>query len=186
MGLTAGYGLVVGGHFRLGVGLFALLALSGPGTALAHAEIHRCIGVHGEQFFTDRQCSALGARERGPEPVEPAPSKLQHPGKDCPRDIDDLQAQIHAALASRDINRLVGLYHWMDTSIDAANMMMPEFQAITHRRLISMEVEPFEFDGLMQPIRLWMDQYAPDRPGQTIRTGFNLVMNAGCWWLHGR
>lgn len=153
-----------------------------------HAEIYRCIGVHGEQFFTDRHCSALGAREREPEPepVEPVPYSLQRPGKDCSRDIDNLQTQVRIALASTDVNQLVGLYHWMDTSIDAANLLMPEFQALTRLRLVAMEVEPFEFDGLMQPIRLWMDQYEPERPGQTIRTEFNLVMNSGCWWLHGR
>jgi hypothetical protein len=61
--------------------------------------------------------------------------------------------------------------------------MRPLRQTPSSRRLVGVEVESIELDGEKQPTRLWLDQYVPERPGQTIRTDFKLVMNGGCWWL---
>lgn len=44
---------------------------------------------------------------------------------------------------------------------------------------------PIELDGVEVPVNLWLHQLDPDDPEYTVRIHFGLVMNAGCWWLHG-
>lgn len=168
----------------LAVALLAWLPISGgAASASVKSKIHRCIGKDDVKIFTDRACSALGARERVEEPVRPAVLNLSPPYYDCSRQIENFHAQVSAALDSGDVNKLSGLYHWMEDTPNSAHIRMDELQVISSRRLAGVEVESIELDGEEQPTRLWLDQYVPERPGQTIRTNFKLVMNSGCWWL---
>jgi hypothetical protein len=168
----------------LAVALLAWLPISG-GTASASVKsgIHRCMDEAGVKIFTDRACSTLGARDRVEEPVRPAALNLPSRHFDCSRQIEMFHAQVSAALDSGDVNKLSGLYHWMEDTRNSADTRMDELQVISSRRLVGIEVESIELDGEEQPTRLWLDQYVPERPGQTIRTDFKLVMNGGCWWL---
>ncbi|NEZ03090.1 hypothetical protein G4Y73_02870 [Wenzhouxiangella sp. XN201] len=134
-------------------------------------------------IFTDRACNALRTQDRVEEPVRPAVLNPPSPHHDCSRQIELFHAQVSAALDSGDVNKLSGLYHWMEDTPNSANILMDELQVISSRRLVDVEVESIELDGEEQPTRLWLDQYVPERPGQTIRTDFKLVMNGGCWWL---
>jgi hypothetical protein len=165
--------------------LLALLLMSGAVATPVNSAIHRCISDDDVQIFTDRACSSLGARNRTTEPALRAASFLPTLVHGCSRQIDIFQAQVRGALDAGDVNQLSGLYHWVDATRDTANKLMPELQVISSRRLAKIGVDSFEINGVKQPYRLWLDQYLPDRPGKTIRTDFSLVMNAGCWWLHG-
>ncbi|WP_376696177.1 hypothetical protein [Wenzhouxiangella sp. EGI_FJ10305] len=169
----------------LAVALLAWLPISGGAASTSvKSDIHRCIGEDDLKIFTDRACSALGARDRAEEPVRPAVLNLPLPHYDCSRKIDIFHDQVSAALDSGDVNKLSGLYHWMEDTPNSADILMDELQVISSRRLAGIEVESIELDGEEHPTRLWLDQYVPERPGHTIRTNFNLVMNGGCWWLH--
>lgn len=164
------------------------LAMSVGASGSVRSDINRCFGEDNVPIFTDRTCSALNASERETEtkPEVPVATALPTPGHDCSRQVDALQSLIRVALESGDVNQLASLYHWIDVSAETADTLIPGFQAISSRRLLAMEVELSNFDGMDHPVKLWLSQYDPERPGQTIRTGFNLVRNSGCWWLHGQ
>lgn len=167
--------------------LLVLLALSGAEFAVAGIDIYRCVGEGNVPIFTDRVCSALGARDH----LQPADVEEQeapaHPilTQGCPRDIDTLQSWLRVALESDDVNQLSGLYHWTGATAEMAERLMPGLEVIAGRRLIDIELETVERDGVDHPAWLWLDQFETQRPGQTVRTGFRLIMSAGCWWLHG-
>ncbi len=168
----------------LAVALLAWLPIpGGAASASVKSDIHRCIGKDDVKIFTDRACSALRAQDRVEEPVRPAVLNPPSPHYDCSRQIETFHAEVSAALDSGDVNKLSGLYHWMEDTPSSADILMDELQVISSRRLLGVEVESIELDGEEQPTGLWLDQYVPERPGQTIRTDFKLVMNGGCWWL---
>lgn len=168
----------------LAVALLVCLPISGGAASVSvKSGIHRCIGEDDVKIFTDRACSALGSQDRVEEPVRPAVLNSPSPHYDCSRQIEIFHAQVSAALDSGDVNKLSGLYHWMEDTPNSADILMDELQVISSRRLVDVEVESVELDGEEQPTRLWLDQYVPERPGQTIRTDFKLVRNGGCWWL---
>ncbi|MEX2498670.1 MAG: hypothetical protein WD397_07325 [Wenzhouxiangellaceae bacterium] len=171
---------------HLGILLLVWLTMSGAGADSVGSGIYRCVGEDNVLIFTDRACSMLGAQERKAETDRPAAFALQFPSQDCSRRIDTLQTRIRLALESGDVNQLAGLYHWLDATIHTVDILMPELQVISGRPLNSIEIESYDFDGVEYPIRLWLDQHVPERPARTIRTGFSLIMNSGCWWLHGR
>jgi len=174
--------------FQLARLLSIWLAITSAGLISAQSGIYRCIGDDDVPTFSDRSCSSLDARDHSLKPeVQEEPWAFITPsGNDCSRQIRDLEAWTYVALDSGDVNQLAGLYLWLDATIDSADKLMTGLKAISRRPLVTIEVEMFEQDGAQRPIRLWLDQYEPDHPGKIIRTGFSLVMNSGCWWLHGR
>lgn len=169
---------------RLAMFLIAALCLAGSGELVAQAGISRCIDENGTPVFTDRSCSSLGAREYDALPDLPPPLVLPSLVHGCSRQVDTLELWIRAALESGDVNHLAGLYHWADATSYTVDTVLPGLQELIRYRLIDIETESAYFDGIYQPVRLWLEQHDPERPGQTIRTGFFLVLNAGCWWLH--
>lgn len=161
------------------------LAIAGVGAALAQSGINRCIGEDDVPIFTDRACSTLDSRVHDAPTDEPEPIARPSLVRGCPGQVEALQRQIRAALSFEDINSLAGLYHWAGARDYTADTVMPRLEAIARKRLVEMGLESIELDGVEIPVNLWLDQYEPDRPGETVRTHFRLVMNAGCWWLHG-
>lgn len=165
--------------------LVFMLAMSLAGAASGQLVINRCIGENDVPIYTDRACSMLDSQDYVAPPAEPVlitrPSLLQG----CSREIEGLQGQVRAALALKDVNSLSGLYHWAGARDYTADMVMPVLVAVARKPLVEMGLESIELDGVEVPVSLWLDQYKPDRPGETVRTHFSLVMNAGCWWLHG-
>ena len=190
----AGFTLVTGAGFTLvamrklfyiSMLALTLAAVWGAGPVFADSDIHRCVGEDGVPIFTDRSCDELGARERTAPFDKPETLARPSPARDCAREIETLQTQLRAALEARDINHLSGLYHWQDATSHTAERVLPRLEVIARRRLVEIELESVEIDGVDHPARLWLDQYDPERPGETVYTSFNLIMNSGCWWLHG-
>ena len=165
--------------------LLAALLIAGSAELSAEGGISRCVDENGVRVFTDRSCRFLEMREYGALPEAPPPLSLPSLAQGCSRQVDTLESWIRAALESGDVNHLAGLYHWADTTLHAVDTVLPGLQEVTRRPLIDIETELADFDGVDRPVRLWLDQHDPEHPGETIRTGFFLVMNAGCWWLHG-
>jgi hypothetical protein len=169
---------------RLTIILLAALCIAGSGELSAERGISRCIDAIGTPVFTDRSCSSLGAREFDALPDVPPPLVLPSLVHGCSRQVDMLETWLRAALESGDINHLAGLYHWADATSHTVDSVLPGLQELIRYPLIDIETESAYFDGVYRPFRMWLDQHHPEHPDKTIRTGFFLVMNAGCWWLH--
>jgi hypothetical protein len=169
---------------RLKMLLFAALCIAGSTQLPAQAGISRCIDENSIPVFSDRSCISLGIREHDALPEVPPPLALPSLLQGCSRQVDMLEIWVRAALESGDLNHLAGLYHWADATSHTVDTVLPNLQELIRLSLIDIETESGYFDGVYQPVRLWLDQHDPEHPGMTIRTGFFLVFNAGCWWLH--
>lgn len=165
---------------------FAVLFMAVSGELPAQADISRCIDDNGVRVFTDRSCSFLEMREYDALPDVPPPLRLPSLAHGCSHQVERLKTWVRAALESGDVNHLAGLYHWTDATTYTVNTVLPVLQELMRRPLIDIDIESDEFDGVDRPVRLWLNQHDPERLGETIRTGFSLVLNAGCWWLQGQ
>lgn len=165
--------------------LAGILTMLIASTAVAQPTIHRCVGEDGVATFSDRACSRLDLYDYEAPSTEVAVIARPSLSQGCARDIETLQSQIRAALAYDDVNSFAGLYHWVGASAYTVDMVMPRLKAVARTRMVEMGVESIELDGVGVPVNLWLDQTNPDTPEETVRIHFDLVMNAGCWWLHG-
>ena len=168
---------------RLSMLALAALFIAGSAELSAQSGIYRCVDESGISVFTDRNCSFLEMREYGALPDVPPPLALPSLVHGCSRQVEMLETWIRAALESGDVNHLAGLYHWADATNHTVDTVLHGLEELTRRHLIAIETESAYFDGVDRPVRLWLDQHDPEHPGKTIRTGFFLVLNAGCWWL---
>ena len=169
---------------RLSMLPLAALFLAGSGELPAQAGISRCVDENGVRVFSDRGCRFLEMREYDALPEAPPPLTLPSLVQGCSRQVDTLETWVRAALESGDVNQLAGLYHWADATPHTVDTVLPGLQELTRHTLIDIEIESAYFGGIYRPAWLWLEQHDPERPGKTIRTGFFLVLNAGCWWLH--
>src|SRR5690606_16640057 len=55
---------------------------------------------------------------------------------DCSRRLQDLVFELTAAIDTRDVNRLAGIYHWPGTSSRGAYAIMGRLDAIVNRPLV--------------------------------------------------
>lgn len=169
---------------RLCLFLLAALCIAASGELTAETGISRCVDDSGVRVFSDRGCRFLGMREYDALPEVPPPLSLPSLAQGCPRQVDALETWVRAALESGDVNHLAGLYHWADATSHTVETVLPGLQELTRRSLVDIEIESAYFDGIYRPAWLWLEQHDPEQPGDTIRTGFFLVLKAGCWWLH--
>ncbi|TYT25747.1 DUF4124 domain-containing protein [Luteimonas viscosa] len=89
----------------------------------------------GGHVYTDRECKEIGATERAPRPGAGRDgSRLIR--RDCSRRLQDLVFELTAAIDSRDVNRLAGIYHWPGTSARNAYAIMGRLDAIVNRPLL--------------------------------------------------
>src|SRR5690606_8073471 len=111
--------------------LLSMLALAAP----AQSQIRRCVTGDGSHVYTDRACADLGASERMPRrgPGSAGGRVIRH---DCSRRLQDLVFELTAAIDSRDVNRLAGIYHWPGTSSRTGYAIMGRLDAIVNRPLV--------------------------------------------------
>lgn len=83
-----------------------LLALTAC-APLAHAQIYRCIGAHGEPVFSGQPCGT-------PAPVNPgvAGARGEGFGAVCAASPQALRQAIADAFTAHDVNRMAGLILW--------------------------------------------------------------------------
>lgn len=188
----------------------ALLVLAGfgppvAGPAAAQTQINRCIGPDGSAIYTDRRCSDIGALAR-PAPGESAGAQRRI-ALGCARTLRDLVHEIGAAIDSRDVNRLAGVYHFAGMSHRGGYSVMDRLDAIVQRPLVDIAaVRPeaaviattarsgFAASTFPQqsapaapprrspPTALRLEQTVGDRitPRSTV---LNLRRHMGCWWV---
>lgn len=147
----------------------------------AAAQVQRCETPDGQTVYTDRRCETIGAVERR---AGARSSQTQGVRMGCARSLRDLYFEVSAALESRDVNRLAGVYHWPGYSTRQGYDLMQRLQAIVDRPLV--DLRPI-YPG---------DDYAPRRAPvgfrveQTTRNGITpmhavlgLRRHVGCWWV---
>ena len=126
-------------HPRHACAAFALLsALAAPP---AQSQIRRCVTEDGGHVYTDRACADLGASERVPRRGQ-ASAGGRPIRRDCSRRLQDLVFELTAAIDSRDVNRLAGIYHWPGTSSRTGDAIMGRLDAIVNRPLV--DVTPLQ------------------------------------------
>ena len=195
-----------------------VLALALPGAAAAADTIRRCQADDGTMVYTDKPCAELDARpialpEKRPEPGTGDASARPPPGSsmigsdgalslgigardDCLRRTDTLLFEIRAAIESRNVNRLAGVYDWAGKDAGAAGAILERLSRIVERPLAAVEFrypEPgFDEDPAAipsaapraeRPAGVRIVQEAPGELVPSFEEDLRLVRNADCWWV---
>jgi hypothetical protein len=172
------------------------IALATCGTLRA-ANVHRCIGEHGEIAFSETRCASgreiAGTTDTDLKPTTPSASRsVPEPraltSPTCPATPDALRERIAEAFARRDANTLAGVMRWDGVSGGAANARMRELVELTQQPLTGVELGGEAIEASLG------DQPAP-APATlvTVRTGglasgesereFRVTQAGGCYWL---
>ena len=171
------------------------LSISVPATN-ARAEVHRCTMPGGESVYTDKRCEDIGAIDRRPQAGPAGASRLYRSG--CSRTLQDLVYEVTAAIDSRDVNRLAGVYDWNGMSTQSAYAIMGRLDAIAQRPLVDvLPVLPRvpDEDGILvdgeyypqvavrrAPVGLRLEQTI-GKSASPSRTVLGLRRYMDCWWI---
>jgi hypothetical protein len=180
----------------LAAALAALAAASGP--AAAQDGVRRCVASDGRLIFTDRPCDALQAVPAG-DPA--APDDGRPPAfslRECPRTPGQLGDEARLSFATRDVNRLAGLFDWSGWSSRSAESRMADLDDLLAHRLVEVRVETPEADDPAL-VRIGIDGDDADAPPpmpvlvialEPAGGGFTpderrypLHEHAACWWM---
>jgi hypothetical protein len=160
-----------------------LLALAAC-APLAHAQVYRCIGAHGEPVFSGQPCGT---------PATPAVDATGNGfGTACAASPQALRQAITDAFATADVNRLAGLILWrgMDQSTArSALRALAEWlkQPLTGIAIASANGPPF--DGAPPPPAVSTNAAVPPPDAFEISTAdggtreFGVTEVGDCWWL---
>ena len=163
--------------------LLALLACA----PLAHGQIYRCIGAHGEPVFSGQPCG---------NPA-PASSSAAAPGNSfgdvCAASPQALRQAIGEAFTTRDVNRLAGLILWRGMDQASARSTLRSLAEWLKQPLIGVAIARTAgppFDGLSPATSAGAANAAMQPPtGFEISTAdgatrdFGVTEFGGCWWL---
>ncbi len=187
--------------------MLLLLPLVTVGNAAAQT-VHRCVDARGERVYADRACRFLGLTEQAPRAdsgsaahappgVATAPDDSGPvPAADgCPGPTPEaLRDALLAAIATRDLNALTGMYYWAGAGRGAANGVIGRMQDLISSAPRSAELQPAEASDDW----LWAGLPPPTEPGPpqlVLRAHerafdpvarFQLRRQAGCYWLSAR
>jgi len=171
------------------------------------AQIRRCTRPDGEVVFTDRACTDVGGADRPAAAVHSPVYGGKAYARGCSRGLRDLIFEVSAAIDSRDVNRLAGVYNWTGMSSRNGYAVLGRLDAIANRPLVDVSaVLPapqlsVDADGGMtvsgavdaqaypgatvvrkSPVALRVEQTLAN--GSTpSRTTFGLRRHMGCWWI---
>lgn len=182
-----------------------LLALMVPvfcGARDAQAQIHRCIGAHGEPVFTDQPCGSAelsaSLASGSPDHDEAGAAGTASSGNGssiaatCPHSPEEVRDRIAGAFDDDDTNALAGLFDWRGFSRRSADARLKDFSRWLKHPLIGVQ-----FSGATDPSGAQPDDadYVPSDPSAlTVLTqssgepaadarSFGVVEKGGCWWL---
>ena len=163
--------------------LFALLACA----PLAQAQIHRCIGAHGEPEFSGQPCGnpAPGSSSIG------ATTKAF--GNVCAPSPQALRQAVGEAFTTHDLNRLAGLILWRGMDQASARSTLRSLaewlkQPLTGVAIARAAGPPFD-DTAPPPRGSTTDTPLGPPTGFEISTAdgatrdFGVTEFGGCWWL---
>ena len=164
----------------------------------AQAEVHRCTMPGGESVYTDKRCSDVGAIDRRPQASAGPAGASRLYRSSCSRTLQDLVYELTAAIDSRDVNRLAGVYDWNGMSTENAYAVMGRLDAIAQRPLIDvLPVLPQvpDEDGTLvdgeyypqaavrrAPVGLRLEQTL-GKTATPSRTVLGLRKYMDCWWV---
>lgn len=164
----------------------------------ALAEVHRCTTPGGESVYTDKSCSAIGAIDRRPQASAGSTGASQLYRSSCSRTLQDLVYELTAAIDSRDVNRLAGVYDWNGMSTENAYAVMGRLDAIAQRPLVDVlpvmprapdedgtlvDGEYYPQDAVRRaPVGLRLEQTL-GKTATPSRTVLGLRKYMDCWWV---
>jgi hypothetical protein len=197
-----------------------VLMLSLPSLAPATEAIRRCQAGDGTMVYTDQPCATLDARPIAPpEPMESSKAKAETAAAsraaatrfmnragamslggisrdDCIRRTDTLLFELRAAIESRNVNRLAGIYDWAGKDADAAGAILERLASLAERPQAAVEFryrDPAVYSGPAaipavatrpeRPIGVRIAQQAPGEHVPSFEADLRLVRNADCWWV---
>ena len=193
---------------RLHILCLAMLAFAAAATwpLRGDAQIRRCTAPEGQVIFTDRACVDVGGADRAAPSVHSPVFGGKAYARGCSRSMRDLIYEVTAAIESRDVNRLAGVYNWTGMSNRTGYAVLGRLDAVANRPLVDVSAilpEPqlsLDADGGMTvsgdvsaqaypqatvqrtPVALRVEQTLAN--GSTpSRTVFGLRRNMGCWWI---
>ena len=162
---------------------------------LAHAQVYRCIGAHGEPVFSGEPCGTPASSGTN------AASPDNGLGAVCAASPGALRQALASAFATHDVNRLAGLILWRDMDQASARTTLRTLTAWLKQPLTGITIAyatgpPFAEAG-PSPASSAGDpasgsSAAPQPPtGFDISTGgvdgstrdFGVTESGGCWWL---
>lgn len=163
--------------------LFALVACA----PLAHAQIYRCIGAHGEPVFSGQPCG------------NPAPSSNSAGTTDntfgdvCAASPQALRQAIGEAFTTHDVNRLAGLILWRGMDQASARSVLRSLAEWLKQPLAGIAIvraAGSPFDGAFPAASTGANDASPSAPtgfeistSDGARRDFGVTEFGGCWWL---
>lgn len=163
--------------------LFALIACA----PLAHAQIYRCIGAHGEPVFSGQPCG---------NPVSSSSSAGAMGnsfGDVCAASPQALRQAIAEAFTTHDVNRLAGLILWRGMDQASARSTLRSLAEWLRQPLSGIAIARAAgppFDGSSPATSVGAVPAAMQPPtGFEISTAdgatrdFGVTEFGGCWWL---
>lgn len=165
---------------------------------LAHAQVYRCIGAHGEPVYSGQPCDGtpVGAQR------DAAAGQARIFGNVCPATPEALRRAINDAFQDHDVNLMAGLILWRGVSQGSARA--------TLRSLADWLDQPLAGIASVFAIVPPSTGYGPEPPysagapaavatsapppvpiGFQVSTGggnggtrdFGITESGGCWWL---
>jgi hypothetical protein len=177
-----------------------LLLLAAVGMPARAADVNRCVDASGHPVFTDKHCEDVGASVRiDPVPVATGATGSANPirvhVRDCAHTTEDLRRGLQAALATGDVNKVAGFYHWAGATTASSENVLTRLQAIAARPVLALElIRPHQApdsegyttvastqEFAASAIELVQSRSAND-PTQ-VRTTLALTAYMGCWWV---
>ena len=128
------------------ISLLVACALASLPAGTHAQQVQRCIGPDGRAVYTDRRCDDIGAVDRLPSAAAADGPRLFRGG--CPRVLSQLVGEIGAAIQTRDVNRLAGIYDWRGMSDASASRVLDRLEGVVERPLVDIApVYPYGGDG---------------------------------------
>lgn len=142
----------------LAVAVLLLSAMPAAVPVQATSAILRCQSPDGTLVYTDKACSAFGAKSAPipgdlltriyhdesryadaddaiPATALPAAAR-RDPSRGCARTTTQLAMDLRASLALGDVNRVAESYHWVGMSSDEGERTLDRLQALTGRPVL--------------------------------------------------
>ena len=118
--------------------LVALTASAPVAAEPQSARVNHCIGDGGDLVYTDKPCTAIGARELADDGLARGPFMPAY-RNGCIRSLREFAYELSSAIEIGDVNRLAALYRWNGTSTRAGYDVMTRLETIVERPLLQVE-----------------------------------------------
>lgn len=152
----------------------------------ASADVHRCLGAHGEIVYSGQACASLGAD------VAPSYTHNQMWITGCAANADELLDRVAAAFDSGDVNLLGGLFLWRGFGTRNAYQHMRRLGEMLEHPLADVDLittrpwndNPGYYRNLRElkpsSLAIWLADKTAVAP---VEHRFAVVERDGCTWL---